>query len=128
MSKNLFLMLACVLVLAFGLQAQEKREQKALKNSDIVQLSQNHIDDTLMKLIQVSATDFDVSGPSLLEMKKQGVRPLVLRAMVEAKLKADSARASTIPIPDGASPSTTDSASAEERSPISIDKEQCRQW
>ena len=90
------------LVLAFALllislsPAQEpKKAKKPLKNADIVLMTQNHFDDeTLSKLIEVSDTDFDISGDALVELKNQGVSAPVIRAMLEAaarkKLAADA--------------------------------------
>jgi hypothetical protein len=122
MNKKRVLMLACFLVLASGLTAQEKKERKALKNADVVSMAQNHIDDdTLVKLISMSATDFDVSGPALIELKKEGVAPVVLRAMVEARMKGNSADApaaapssasASAASPSTASPSTAPALAA----------------
>lgn len=61
---------------------EDKKEKKVLKNADILLMTQNHFDDeTLIKVIEVSDTDFDVSGDALIALKNQGVGSDVLRAM-----------------------------------------------
>jgi hypothetical protein len=89
MPKNLVIRLACVLLVFTALHAQEdKKDKKVLKNADILLMAQNHFDDeTLIKAIEVSETDFDVSGGALIDLKNQGVSPAVLRAMLEAAYK-----------------------------------------
>jgi hypothetical protein len=85
MRKQVFLVLSAVLFLVSCSFAQEKAEKKALQNADIVRMVQDHFDDeTLIKLIEVSDTDFDISGDSLIAMKDKGVSPPVLRAMLQA--------------------------------------------
>ena len=86
MQRHLFLVLSCVLLLVSGATAQdEKKEKKVLKNADIVLMTQNHFDDeTLVKIIEVSDTDFDISGDALIELKSQGISSAVMRAMLQA--------------------------------------------
>ncbi len=86
MRHRLFLLLLCGLLLVPALSAQEaQKEKKVLKNADILSMVQNHFDDeTLIAAIEASDTDFDISGDSLIEMKKQGVSSAVLRAMLQA--------------------------------------------
>jgi hypothetical protein len=87
MPKRLFLCLACLLLLT-ALHAQDKLEKKVLKNADIVLMVQNHFDDeTLIKIIQVSTTDFDVSEDALVDLMKQGVSSPVLKAMLVSSHK-----------------------------------------
>jgi hypothetical protein len=78
--------LLTAVLLAASLNAQEeKKEKKVLKNADILMMVDNHFDDeTLIKLIEVSDTDFDVSGNALIAMKDLGISPDVLRAMLQA--------------------------------------------
>ena len=91
MPKRPALCVLCILLLIAGLQAQvgqaqnEKQDKKVLKNADIVMMAQNHFDDeTLVRTIEVSDTDFDISGAALIDLKNQGVSPTVLRAMLES--------------------------------------------
>src|SRR5260221_4488324 len=86
MRKNLLLALTCVLLFTTALFAQaDKKEKKVLKNADIVLMTQNHFDDeTLTKIIEVSDTDFDISGDALIDLNNKGVSPAVLRAMLQA--------------------------------------------
>jgi hypothetical protein len=86
MRKNLLLVLPCVLALQAALAAQEPNpNKKVLKNSDIVMMAQNHFDDeTLIKIIQVSQTDFDISSGALIDLKNQGVTSAVIRAMLQS--------------------------------------------
>ena len=89
MRRRLLLLSTCVLLLVSPLLSQDqKKESKVLKNSDIVLMTQNHFDDeTLVKAIEASETDFDISSDALIELKNQGVSPPVLRAMLEATEK-----------------------------------------
>lgn len=86
MLKTRSLLLICNLFLMAALSAQEAQtDKKILKNADIILLVQHHFDDdTLLKLIEISDTDFDISADSMLALKNQGVSPAVRRAMIEA--------------------------------------------
>lgn len=86
MPGKVFLAVSCSLLWAVGAAAQEApKEKKALKNADIVLMVQNHLDDeTLVKVIEASETDFDISGDELIRMKNGGVSSTVLRAMLQA--------------------------------------------
>ena len=98
MPKRPALCVLCLLLMIVGLQAQvgqtdaAKTDKKVLKNADIVMMAQNHFDDeTLVKTIEVSDTDFDISGAALIDLKNQGISPIVLRAMLESCSKKRSA-------------------------------------
>ena len=93
MSKRLFVCLALVLLLFGALNAQEeKKAKKVLKNADIVLMTQNHFDDeTVIKVIEISDTDFDVSSDALVDLMKQGVSSNVCRAMLSATRKKRNA-------------------------------------
>jgi hypothetical protein len=86
MQKKRFLVLTCGLFLLAAAAGQEApKEKKVLKNADIVQMVENHFDDeTLLKIIGVTDTDFDISGDELIRMKNAGVSSAVLRAMLQA--------------------------------------------
>ena len=88
MSTRLLLCLS-FLLLTLPLHAQQDaKEKKILKNADIVMMVQNHFDDeTLIKIIGMSATDFDVSEDTLVDLMKQGVSSPVLRAMLSSAHK-----------------------------------------
>jgi hypothetical protein len=94
MLKRLMLALPCALLLLSALTAQEeKAAKKILKNADVVLMTQNHFDDeTLVKIIEVSDTDFDISGDALIAMKQQGVSSAVLRAMLASVAKKKAAQ------------------------------------
>jgi hypothetical protein len=79
-------------VLLSALLAQEtKKDKKVLTNADIVLMTQNHFDDeTLIKIIQLSETDFDVSASALVDLKNQGVGPAVLRPCLSSLMLAAS--------------------------------------
>jgi len=81
------------IILAASVCAQEaQKEKKTLTNSDIVTMVQNQFDDeTLLKIIEVSDTNFDISPDSLIALKNQGVSPAVLRAMMQATSRKQSA-------------------------------------
>lgn len=87
MRPKLLFALACLLFLGCVLRAQEeKKEKKVMSNADILLMTKNQFDDdTLVKLIQVSDTDFDTSGEALIDLKNQGVSSAVLRAMLQAE-------------------------------------------
>lgn len=70
MIKKLSFILVCGLFFAAAVSAQEaQKEKKTLKNADIVMMVQNHFDDdTLLKIIEVSDTDFDISGDALIAL------------------------------------------------------------
>lgn len=93
MPKRLVLCLALVVFLLGALNAQEeKKEKKVLKNADIVLMTQSHFDDDmLIKVIEVSDTDFDVSSDALVDLIKQGVTSNVLRAMLVSVRKKRTA-------------------------------------
>jgi hypothetical protein len=103
MPKRFMLCLTCVVLLISALNAQEEKpSQKILKNSDILLMTQNHFDDeTLIEVIEVSETDFDVSSDALVDMMRLGVRPGVLRAMLRSAHKKQAA---------GSAPSSPDVA------------------
>ncbi len=126
MSKRPLLCLALVLLLIGGLRAQdEKKAKKVLKNADIVLMTQNHFDDdTLIKVIGVSETDFEVSTDALVELMKQGVSSNVCRAMLAAtRKKRNGLQASNSePAPpttpaSSANPSTAETADSSSGAP-----------
>lgn len=111
MPKRLILCLTCFLLLLAAMAAQEEtKERKVLKNADIVMMVQNHFDDdTLVKVIEVSDTDFNCSGDALIDLKRQGVSGAVLRAMLASMQKKQVASQSAIP-PDAAKPAAQSTA------------------
>jgi hypothetical protein len=126
MFKRPVLCLALLLLLIGGLRAQdEKKAKKVLKNADIVLMTQNHFDDdTLIKVIDVSETDFDVSTDALVDLMKQGVGSNVCRAMLAATRKKRNAPQASTPEPapattppDSASPSPTETTAASSDQP-----------
>jgi len=110
MPKRLVLCLALVLLLLGALNAQEeKKEKKVLKNADIVLMTQSHFDDDmLIKVIELSDTDFDVSSDALVDLMKQGVTSNVLRAMLASVRKKRTA----------APPPNAESSSAPSSTPV----------
>jgi hypothetical protein len=111
MRNKLLLVLACVLFLIGASASQEeKKDKKILTNAAIVLMVKNQFDDeTLLKIIEVSDTDFDVSGDALIDLKSQGVSSPVLRAMLQAtqKKRRPAVNASAPP----AQPTSLDSSS-----------------
>ncbi len=101
-----WILLTTLLLLPSLLHAQEaKQEKKVLKNADIVTMVQNHFDDeTLIKIIQVSETDFDVSEDALVDLMKQNVSTPVVRAMMSSAHKQHVVKAAVSTDP-AASPS-----------------------
>lgn len=103
---------ACLLFLTSVSAAQEeKKEKKVLSNADILLMTKNQFDDdTLIKLIGVSDTDFDTSGDALIELKNQGVSSAVLRAMLQAsQQKRIAAEAVSTPAATATNPPPSDS-------------------
>ena len=122
MPRRRILTLTCVLLLLTALVAQEeKQEKKILKNADVLLMVQNHFDDdTLVKIIEVSDSDFDISGNALIELKKQGVSSEVLRAMLASVQKKRAATQPPAPAEAGSAPTPapTSQAAAEEAKPV----------
>ena len=115
MRHRLFLLLLCGLFLVPTLSAQEaQKEKKVLKNADILSMVLNHFDDeTLIAAIEASDTDFDISGDTLIDMKKQGVSSAVLRAMIQAtQRKRRAATAASAPPANPASTAQPQEATA----------------
>ena len=100
-TKCLPICLALLLLLLGALHAQEdKKTKKILKNADIVLMTQNHFDDdTLVKVIEISETDFDVSSDALVELMRQGVSQNVCRSMLAATRKKRTAASTPEPPP-----------------------------
>jgi hypothetical protein len=120
MRKTAIACLASLLLCAPLHAQQEQKEKKILRNADIVTMVQNHFDDdTLIKVIQVSSTDFDVSEDALVDLMKQGVSSPVLKAMLASAHKrpasANSVRSAE---PSGAS-STSPTATVPASQPSS---------
>jgi len=119
MPKRLVLCLALVLLLLGALNAQEeKKEKKVLKNADIVLMTQSHFDDDmLIKVIELSDTDFDVSSDALVDLMKQGVTSNVLRAMLASVRKkrtaAPAPNAESSSAPSNTPVASTNSAAAQ---------------
>ena len=113
MCKRPVLCLALLLLLIGGLRGQDERKaKKVLKNADVVLMTQNRFDDdTLVKIIDVSETDFDVSTDALVELMKQGVSSNVCRAMLAAARKTRNVPQASNPEPTPAS-TTASSASS----------------
>jgi hypothetical protein len=123
MPKRLLSFAACLLLLASTTGAQDdKKDKKVLKNADIVLMTQNQFDDpTLIRIIEVSDSDFDISGGALIDLKNQGVTPAVLRAMLESvQKKRNAAPASSTPDPS-AQNATTPAPSATSVAPSTSD-------
>jgi len=119
MPKRLALYLGLVLLVLSALNAQEeKKEKKILKNADIVLMTQNHFDDDmLVKVIEMSETDFDVSSDALVELMKQGVSSNVCRAMlVSARKKRTASQTQGSQAPGGPAntPASTSNPAAAE--------------
>ncbi|MGH9496210.1 MAG: hypothetical protein ACRD3B_14520, partial [Candidatus Sulfotelmatobacter sp.] len=84
-------------------------------------MTQNHFDDeTLIKVIEVSETDFDVTGGALIDLKNQGVSPVVLRAMLESVHK-NRAAASSLQTAAASPPATASATTQPPDSPESTD-------
>jgi hypothetical protein len=65
--------------------------QKALTNADIVNMTKQGFEPTLiMKAIESSAADFDVSAQGLMDLKNAGVNQTVMEAMLGAEAKKPS--------------------------------------
>lgn len=122
MQRHLSLCVVSVLLLVCGVTGQEvnsgqgaSKNKKVLKNADVILMTQNHFDDaTLIKMIEVSETDFDISSDALIDMSHQGVSSAVLRAMLESAQRKghaaeedSAARAGAGPGPVSASPSSS---------------------
>jgi hypothetical protein len=107
-------LLACLAVgLAFG--ASVAAPQNVLTNDDVLRMARLKFDDaTIIKTIQVSEANFDVSVAALVKLKEQGVTQPVIQAM----LAAGSARKDTKVVPVAAPP-----ARATPRKPVELPDE-----
>jgi len=130
MRTKLLFALACLLFLGSVSGAQEeKKEKKLMSNADILLMTKNQFDDdTVIKLIQVSDTDFDTSGDALIDLKNQGVSSAVLRAMLQAaqhkrrateEASAPAATSTAPPPSDSNSPTASTSTPATTVAPSS---------
>jgi hypothetical protein len=122
MPRRRLLTLTCVLLLLTALVAQEeKQDKKILKNADVLLMVQNHFDDdTLVKIIEVSDSDFDISGNALIDLKKQGVSSQVLRAMLTAVQKKHMANQA--PVDAETSPSSASASAPAQQTPANETK------
>ncbi len=105
---RLTLLLLGILALTFASNAQT---QKALTNADIVNMSKEGFEASLIvKDIEANPTDFDVSPQALIELKGAGVSQSVMEAMIAAHAGKPSA---AVEAEHGAadSPGTTPSGS-----------------
>jgi hypothetical protein len=110
------------LFVAVGVSAQEpQKEKKILKNDDVVMMVQNHFDDdTLVRIIEVSDTDFDISSESLIALKNQGISSSVLRAMLDAtqRKKLEAAPVATPPTSPALAPATPTAIAPSTAAPV----------
>ena len=84
-------LLLCALS-ACAVTASFAQTQKPLTNADVISMTKQSIDPSLMvKDIQSSATDFDTSPQSLIELKNAGVDKTVMDAMLTAQAAKPSA-------------------------------------
>ncbi len=90
-------MKCCRLCIVFVMTAfltfvSQGQTQKALTNADIINMTKQGFDaNLLVKDIESSATDFDVSPQALIELKNDGVPQNVMEAMLAAHAKKSSA-------------------------------------
>jgi hypothetical protein len=99
---------AVMLVAACGTYAQT---QKMLTNADIVTMTKEGFDSNLIvKEIQASASDFDVSPQGLIDLKNAGVTQSVMEAMLVVQAGKTTAG---VPEPAQGAPPATGSAAAD---------------
>jgi hypothetical protein len=85
----LYVLLSVFLALAVCAQTQ-----KELTNSDIVKMTKQGFEPGLIvKAIESSSTDFDISAQALLDLKNSGVQQSVMEAMLAAQAKKPSSTA-----------------------------------
>jgi hypothetical protein len=83
---------ALLVLCAFSAAATFAQTQKALTNADIVTMSGQGFDPALIiKTIQSSPTNFDISPQALIELKNAGVQQSVMEAMLSAQAIKPSA-------------------------------------
>jgi hypothetical protein len=100
--------LALSLLLISGAPAQTR---KPLTNADIVNMTKQGFDPTLIvKAIETSQPDFDVSAQTLMELKTAGVAESVMEAMLSAQAAQPSG---AIEAAHGATTAPADGATAE---------------
>src|SRR5579863_10647 len=65
-----------------------------LTNADVMMMAKaNFGDQVIVKEIQAEETDFDVSVPALIDLKKNGVSQQVIEAMISASSKTHAVNA-----------------------------------
>jgi hypothetical protein len=84
--------LGILVVCAALIPLAKAQTQKPLTNADIVNLSKQGLDASLIvKEIQASSTSFDVSPEALIQLKNEGVAQSVMEAMLTAQANKPSA-------------------------------------
>jgi hypothetical protein len=105
----LIVILVGVFLLPGSTACQEKHAP--LTNADVLQMVEGHFDeDTLLTVIELNDTNFDVGPGALMELKNKGVSPKVIHAMLEAtQRKQNGPGALTTALP-AANPQTVTAA------------------
>ena len=85
--KRLFLLLILNIILIFSVSAQTEK----LANTDIVEMSKVGLSaDVILKKIEKSTGNFDISSNALIELKKSGVADEIISAMIEKAATSES--------------------------------------
>ncbi len=86
-----------------SVEAQNKRNP--LTNLNIIEMSKAKLDKRIiLETIQTSETNFDISPPGLIQLKKGGVKPDIIEAMVRVERVKDNRIGTTKPIAIGTIP------------------------
>jgi len=91
--KKTFLLMAVMLLTAAGLGAQ--KNGAPLTDQDVISMVKNLLPESvILSAIKTNDTDFDVSANGLIALKKAGVTPKIMEAMLEA---ANGKKAAPVP-------------------------------
>jgi hypothetical protein len=108
MQRTLLLMLLFLTMTLTSAPWAGAQTRKPLTNQDIINMTKQGFDAPLIiKAIQTSETDFDVSAQGLLELKNSGVDSSVMDAMLSSQAPKPSAAAGTVLTASAAPDETT---------------------
>ena len=109
--RRIILALVLIMALTPGLFSQQN--SKPLSNQDVISMVKNLLPESvILAAIKSNDTDFDVSATGLIALKKAGVTPKVMEAMLAAANNKKNAASAPPPAAPAAPDATAASANA----------------
>ena len=109
--RRIILALVLIMALTPGLFSQQN--SKPLSNQDVISMAKNLLPESvILAAIKSNDTDFDVSATGLIALKKAGVTPKVMEAMLAAANNKKNAASAPPPAAPAAPDATAASANA----------------